>query len=585
MKKIILIIVLLGSIFQLKSQNPDILKAMRDEIDRSMQDLEMESLEKPYYIEYLLRIREDHSVSGYLGSITDKNESQIARLSVDIRVGDYTFDNSNFFDVGLSFFGSSDDEERFKSRTVPYDLDYQTLRRELWLATDAAYKQSAEIFAKKNSALKNKMRKDTTPDFLEMDIKSSYKLKPYYPFDFKYFTDLIKSVSAVFAEYPEIHVSSSGVEYQPETFYYANSEGVEYIKTKFYTGFEIVAATQAEDGMNLADVFSAYAQNPNNLPDKDSLVHAARHLAENLMAQKNTDYVSDTYVGPVIFEDQAAGQIFAQIFAPNLVTQREPLTEGGMQTNDRNTAFQRKIGGRVLPEFLSIEDNPSKSMYEETHLLGTYAIDDEGVPAEQVNLVEKGYLKNLLSSRVPIKRVRKSNGHKRGGAPMFSNLIVDVADEEKAVDSDSLKQRLIELCKARELPYGIIIRKIIDQNVLFTTLYRTTYGNFRFPQGEGKFIISEAVKVFPDGREEIVRGLEGSGFTVQTFKDLILAGDTKYAMNILAPSVTSPFISGGDQYVGASIITPDILFEDAELRVIDADFNKPPYLNNPVALD
>lgn len=581
MKKIIFI-VLLVSFYNLFAQNTDILKAMKDEMNRSMNELEMKSLDKPYYIEYMLRLRDDNSISGYLGSITNEDQSSIATLNVIVRVGDYKFDNSNFFDVGLNFFGSSDDEERFLSRTIPLELDYQTLRRELWLATDAAYKQAAEIFAKKQASLKNLIRKDTTHDFLKVDVPSNFKTTPYYNFDFDYFTDIVKSVSAVFAKYPELQVSNVGVEYQPETTYYLNSEGTEYIKTKFYTGFEIVAATQSDDGMNISDVFTSYSFNPMDLPSKDSLLNAAEILAKNLIRQKNGDSINESYVGPILFSKQAAGQIFAQIFAPNFVTQRLPLSEGGMSTGERNMAFQRKIGGRVLPEFISVTDKPQINSYLNIPLLGSYSIDEEGIIAQEVKLVEKGYLKNLLSSRVPTRRVRESNGHKRGGAPMFSNLLVESIDDEKSLSDEELRAKMIELITARELPYGIIVKKIIDQNVLFTTLLRTTYGNFRFPRGEGKFMIAEAYKIYPDGKEEIIRGIEGSGFTVQSFKDIIFTGEDTYVMNILAPSVTSPFISGGDQYVGSSIIIPDLLFEDGELQMIDDEFKKPPFLENPI---
>jgi predicted Zn-dependent protease len=314
------------------------------------------------------------------------------------------------------------------------------------------------------------MRKDTTHDFIQMDIDSKKDIKPYHKFDTEYFKDVIRSVSAVFKDYPEIHVSYNGIEYQPETMFYVNSEGVEFIKTKFYTGFEIVAATQAEDGMNLADIYTAYALDPNDLPSKDSLIKAAKYIAENLTDTKNADFAEETYVGPVIFSDQAAGQIFAQVFAPNLVTQRQPLSDGGMQRNERFMAFQRKIGGRVLPEFLSMTADPKIDSYLDTPLLGTYTFDDEGVKAEKVELVKKGYLKALLSSRVPTRRVRESNGHNRGGAPMYSNLIVDVADEENQLSYNYLKVKMMELCKARELPLGNLkLPYVVLNNVVKST--------------------------------------------------------------------------------------------------------------------
>ena len=46
-------------------------------------------------------------------------------------------------------------------------------------------------------------------------------------------------------------------------------------------------------------------------------------------------------------------------------------------------------------------------------LFGAYRVDDEGVPAQRVSLVEKGVLKSLLMSRTPRKEIEHSNGHAR----------------------------------------------------------------------------------------------------------------------------------------------------------------------------
>src|SRR6185295_15181505 len=119
-----------------------------------------------------------------------------------------------------------------------------------------------------------------------------------------------------------------------------------------------------------------------------------------------------------------------------------------------------------------------------------------------------------------------------------------------------------ELIKKRNLPFGMVVKKIINQNILFTTLYKASNGNLDFPRGEGIYLIVDAYKVFPNGKEELVRGYIGSGFNAHLFKDILLCSNVKYCHNLLAQSVVSSFISGGDQYVEASIVAPDLLFED-----------------------
>ncbi len=561
--------------------NEQILKAMRDEISRSLDKLQVQGLKKPYYIEYKLTIRNSYSLKSILGTLNESNNVKNSSLSVGVRVGDYKSDNSNFFDFGFSLFGSGDDEESFKNRNIPIELDYPTLRRELWLATDAAYKQVSEIFAKKEATMKNRIVKDTTNDFLQLKPEKYADTAVIPSFDLAKYENLSKTLSSVFNDYPKINISSVGIEYLPGTVYYVNSEGREYIKNEFYVGLEVVAATQADDGMPLTDFYTAFAKTPTDLPSDDSLKHAVKDVAEKLTALKSATVMDEPYSGPILFEGQAAAEIFAQVFAPNLVTQREPMTEQGVQENDRFTAFQSKIGGRVLPEFLTVNAIPTKLNFEKTPLLGQNTIDDEGVLSEDVLLIKDGYLKNLLSSRVPTKRVRKSNGHQIGGAAMLSTLEL-TSTKDRAKTNKELTKKMLDLCKDRELPFGIVVRKAMNQNIMFTTLFRLTSGDFPMTQMQAKVPLIEVYKVFPDGKEVLVRGCEARGVTQQSFKDILNVGSKSFAMNYLAPSVSSPFVTGGSQYIGSTVIVPALLFEDGEIRTVESDFPKPPLMSNPI---
>ncbi|MFP4369212.1 MAG: metallopeptidase TldD-related protein, partial [Candidatus Kapaibacterium sp.] len=219
--------------------------------------------------------------------------------------------------------------------------------------------------------------------------------------------------------------------------------------------------------------------------------------------------------------------------------------------------------------------------YEGTPLVANYKIDDDGIEAENVILVKDGYLKNLLSDRVPTKRVRESNGHKRGGSPILSNIIFEGSDDEKVKSISEMRERMMELCKARELPYGLIIKRVMNINVFITGVYPAFYGDLDMQFGNSDITLLEVYKLYPDGREEPVRGARAAGFSEQSFKDIIAVNGKKYVHNYLAPAVVSSFISQGDPYVACSIVTPGLLFEDAEIRMIDEDFRKPPLISKP----
>ena len=557
----------------------DILRALRDELRRSIQELQLPSLEKPYYIQYSLLSSSNYSIKASFGSLTESHVSQDRRLNVALRVGSPQFDNTNFFDPALGFFGSSDDEERFKNRSIPAELDYTALRRELWLATDAAYKQSAELYAKKQAALKNRVRTDTLPDFTLAQAAMLIDTVPIPPFDKSYFEHLAMDVSAIFRDFPAVTLSTVSIEYQAKQEFFVNTEGREYIRTDLLSGIEIVAIAQAKDGMPLAQMYSTYSRTPSALPTRDSLLKATRLLAQKL-SQSLTAPVAQSYSGPVLFEDQAAAEAFLQIFAPNLATQRSPVTERGISDNPQNAAFQNKIGARVLPEFLSVTTSPSQLVYGSTQLIGSYRIDDEAIAAESFQIVKNGYLKGLMSSRTPTRRVKISNGHNRGGAAMFSTLEV-IGSKDRTQPFRKLRDRMLQLCKDRDLPFGVIIRKILNPNILMTTLYNITEGDFPYARTPGQMTAIEAYRVYPDGREELMRGCDIAGMTVQSFKEILAVGDRKTAYNCYALPVTLSFFSGGAQFLPASAIVPALLFEDIEIRPIEDDFSKPPILPHP----
>ena len=555
--------------------------AMRTEMQRSMTELHLGDLPRPYHMEYLLQVRRSVNMHAVLGTIENIDTGIVARLTVRVRVGGPVFDNTNFFDVSLGFFGSSDDEEGFRNRRIPYEVTAEALRRELWLATDACYKQAVEIFAKKQSSLKNRTRKDTTEDYYLIPGRSVADVQPEAPVDIAQLSGLITDLSAVFRDFPAIHSSRVGLEVIPEETFYLSSEGMEMHKTEMTTGLEVITSTQAPDGMPLAQTYAAYGFTPKDLPSRMQLLSDVRRAAETLTKQTTAPTI-EAYSGPVLFEGQASGALLGQHFAPYLVAQRAPLSEGGFSTNERSMAFQNKIGARVLPEFLSVSDLPTTTNFGGRMAAGSYRLDDEAIDAQNVTLVDKGYLRTLLSSRVPTKRVKGTNGHQRGGGAMFSVIDVSTKDVKKQLTPAEMKKRLLKLVKDRDLPYGIIVRTAMDQNLLFTGVIRQLGNELPVGQGEGKLGLLEAYRIYPDGREELLRGVEAAGLAPSIFKDILAVSKQTTVHNFLAPAVIPSFISGGSSYLISTIHTPDLLIEDVEIRPLEGDMPKPPALASPM---
>ncbi len=557
-------------------------RAMQDEMQRNMRELQLGDLPRAYHMTYSLSIRKSISVHSTLGDVQDVDTGTVAILSVAVRVGGPKFDNTNYFDVSLGFFGSSDDEEAFRTRRIPFEYTYNSLRRELWLATDACYKQAVELYAKKEGSLKNRTRTDTTWDFGYLLPETLINVTGVdRKWDVTTLQNLCSDVSAVFRSAPGVQSVRVGTEYVPEETLLLTSEGRRMHKFESFAGFEIVASGQAPDGMPVGNTYAAYGITPDDFPSRDSLIRAGVIVGDLLTKAMQASTI-DAYSGPILFEGQAAGEIIAQVFAPNLVAQRQPLSDGGFSANDRYLAFQNKIGARVLPEWLSVRAVPLRVKDSGRPVAGHYDIDDDGIQAQDVRLVDNGYLKTLLSSRVPTKRISASNGHQRGGAAMLSVIEFEARDNKRQLSAAALRARMMKMVKDRDLPYGIIIRKALNQNLLFTGLYAVAGPDFPLPQGEGKLGLLEVWRVYPDGREEIVRGVESAGLAPVLFKDIIAVGKSTTVHNYLAPSVSPSFITGGAQYLVSTIITPDLLFEDLELRPIEGDMPTTPHLSSPL---
>jgi len=133
----------------------------------------------------------------------------------------------------------------------------------------------------------------------------------------------------------------------------------------------------------------------------------------------------------------------------------------------------------------------------------------------------------------------------------------------------------------RELPYGIVVRKVIPQNLLFTTVFSITSGEYPFTRSDEVMPLLDVVKLYPDGREEPVRGVELAQLIPYLFKDIIAVGKQEYIHNFLAPAVVSPFLTGGTRYLPATFITPAVLVEEAEIRKVEGDYSHPPVLPPP----
>ncbi len=465
-----------------------ILEAMQDEMDRSMAGLRLPDQPAPYYIAYTMHDTTRTSLTAAVGALVTDTTGRSRLLHVEVRVGDYDFDSSHFATPGRPPGVVS----------VTLDDDYLSLRRRIWMATDAAYKRAVDVYARKKATFQNRVNTNPIPDFSRETPREHLAPAPAPRPVGASWRDTVRQVSAIFGEMPEIHQAQVSLSVTQGTRYFLNSEGFKTVAPVELATLAVQAQTQAADGMVLRDSFTTFGKTLGDLPSRAAATGRARELAANLVELRDAP-VGDDYYGPVMLEGQAAGQLLARSLVPLFLSQHPPTSDragrggggrGGLRGGG-STPFLRRLGSRVLPESLTVTDTPSLTSYGNAPVLGAYVVDEEGVLAQDVTLVQDGRLMTLLTSRAPQPNLPTSNGHARGGDAQASVFQVTSTSGVPATD---LKAKYLELLTEQNRPFGYIIRGVAG---------------------------TRTVKVTPNGQESLVRGVALGRVAQGDFRDIL----------------------------------------------------------------
>jgi TldD protein len=572
----LLIVAIAAGVAALVAQPPaqpsdPVLRAMHDEIERSRK-LTVSNLEPPYFIQYRLDEADMFEVTASLGGLMSVRSDHLRDPSVEVRVGDYKFDNTNFAGMG---YGSRYDLGRF-----PLENSYEALRRYFWLATDSAYKGAVESISRKRAALRNIEQSASPDDFAHAEaIRSIHDFHPL-AIDRDAWTARVRSLSAIFADYPNVRDSRVELEASAGGYYLANSEGTEVKAPEDVVILRVRAMAQASDGMPVRDTAIYHATDAARMPAAAELERGVKELAAHV-----TDLASapkgESYSGPVLFEDIAGPQLFAQVLGENLSVPRRP--EGGRGGSGPTSDLEGRMGARILPDSFTVVDDPTQKEWRGRPLFGTYEVDREGVPAKPLRVVEKGVLKSYLMTRQPIRGFSGSNGRARmeGGfgasSAGISNLFVSSSETTPAGD---MKKKLIELVQQRGKPYGIIVRKFdFPAAAPVDELRRVLAAS----QGSQHPLSAPTLvyRIYPDGREELVRGMRLHGVNARSLKDILIAGDDSIVFEYMNNPAPFAMIGGGGYTSEACVVAPSIIVDDLELQPNEDEQPKPPLVTAP----
>jgi hypothetical protein len=557
---------------QAPSDDP-ILRAMREEIARS-RPLGIAGGQPIYYLECALDDAQSFRATASLGALFTTNQQAFRVPRVSLRVGEKKFDNTNYVFSQL-FQGSRFDPEQF-----PIDNSIPALRHGFWLAIDRAYKTAIEAIGRKRAALRNVTQAEELPDFSDAaPVKLVAPIPAWNP-DEEVWKARARRLSKVFVDYPEIYTSSVDFESSRDIYYLANSEGAEIRYTEMMAYVRVRAASQAPDGMMVRDSVTFFSNDLQRLPAEADMEKTIRQSADCLKALLQAP-AGDNYSGPVLFEAQAAAQLFSDLIGSQAAVLRKPVGEPGRPINLPASDLEGRRGSRVLPSSYTVVDDPTQQFYKGRPLMGHYPVDLEGVAPKPVVLLEQGVVKDYLSTRTPTRETKESNGHARlpgnfGGYTAYSSNLFVKSDD--TVPAATLKQKMIEMIQQRNKPYGLLIRKLdFPSTASIDELRGMMVGVSSRPAP----IPLLAYRVYPDGREELVRGLRFRGLNVRALKDIAATGDDEVQFDFMANGAPFALVGGGNYVFGCSTVAASILFEDLELERPQAELPKLPVVPPP----
>ena len=494
-----------------------VLKAMLTELRRSQEKLQLGQLQRPYYIDYQVTELQDYLADATLGGLRN-DQVNIGRLvRVVVRIGDYKQD---------SYYG----EGQGSVEVLPIDNEEMALRHQLWLATDKAYKAALNGLTEKQAALKNVVVETELPDFSQERPVESVSDLARLDADLDRWKQMARSTSDAFRRDPDVESSSAALHFRILNRYFVNTEGTVTRNGKAVYVYSFEGSAQAPDGMRLDRSHAYVVGKPDELPKQEEIQKDTQQLVSTFDALRKAPIVEDDYHGPVLFSADAATALFERLIVNNILGVRPELGNPARVRGE----FASYYRSRVLPDFLSAVDDPRPKKIDGQTLLGSYDVDDEGVKAQPVTIIDKGVLANFLLDREPIKDFFHSNGRGRtslAGAPrpQISNLIFSASN---GVPFEELKKKLIQMCKDQGRPYGY---------------YVETTGLRLAPRLIWRVYVS-------DGHMELVRGAVFNQLDTRTLRNnIVAAGSDEYVYNRSEP-------------LPSAIVAPSLLFDDLEIQ-------------------
>jgi predicted Zn-dependent protease len=528
-----------------------VLAVMAEENTRWMKALAGRDPAPAYYLAYAIHDQREVNIEAEGGALIGDRDERDRLIDVDVRVGSPELDNTH------RLTKDPDLNSRLERQAfAPSGEDPQAVASALWLETDRRYREAAMqldyVLADRMVAREKKIAPDFAPATKEVFAQPRATLT----FDKAHWVARMKSCSKAALKGVATRGGCS-VTFTENTVYFVNSEGSQLQQSWTTAQLAVSVGVKADDGEGLSRFEQRFARSPDKLPGDDEIGKMIDVASADLKALHKAPRVNP-WVGPAILEGRATGVWFHEVFGHRIEGHRQKSRTSGK-------TFAAEVGKQIMPDWLSVYDDPTIDALNGMALNGFYRFDDEGVRAQKVSLVKAGVLEGFLMGRSPIPGFNRSNGHGRRQLGQITvarqgNLVVESA---RSVPDDQLHQMLIAEIKRQKKPFGMIFTDIKGGFTLTET---------NLPQA---FKVEPvlAYQVFPDGSKKLVRGIDIVGTPLSVLQSFIAAGRSVQTFNGVCGAESG--------WVPVSASAPALLLERLEVERKEDPSDMQPIMEQP----
>ncbi len=513
--------------------------ALTQEALRARDELKANGHRRPYFVGYLVRDIEQLWIDARFGTLFADERRRWRRCFADVRVGSYRADHVH--DGGLS--DNSTKAESYSYASLPIGENLGGVMHGVWQLTEARYREAAEDLLEKRAEQLHVLDPNRSLPAFERRDPTIHRSLPELPeVDRAAWVAYVEAASAIGRREEDLVCCEVELTVRNVTRILVNTEGSIVVDRQPFWQLAVVLDLSSAKGVMVPWNLSWFVTDPAELPSLDALKKEMRRSIRAMRKIAAADTLR-AYAGPVLLDPRPAGLLMHEAIGHRLEGNRL-LSSGEGQT------FRDALGSQLLPEVLSMYDDPTLSTFEGQSLVGHYLYDDEGVTASRANLVERGRIRGYLTSRAAVSRNHQSNGHARneGFERPMSRMGVTVVEAHDGVDDETLKRMLMDEVKRRKLPFGV--------HVLIADSGETATKSYDFQAFLGQ--IRAAKRVFPDGREELVRDVSFVGTPLNAVRGILAAGTRR--------EVDNSYCGAESGAVPVPTIRPALLIENLELQ-------------------